>query len=52
MTEPLPGGIIVTDQRLAARFDDLRDRSLLERGWLDARDPACAGHTVWLARLT
>lgn len=33
MTEP--GSIIPTYDRLAARFDALRDRSLFERAWLD-----------------
>lgn len=31
-----PEAIIPTYHRLAARFDALRDRSLFERGWLDA----------------
>lgn len=39
MTDAAAGGpdaIIATYQRLAARFDALRDRSLFERDWLDA----------------
>ena len=32
----MPDAIIPTYQHLAARFDELRDRSLFERGWLDA----------------